>query len=156
MIQWLYTRKFKLTVPVSAETSEGCYMQLAKLNTLADMYDIYLLKNHIVDELFDLAKPPKNIMPPQLPLVGYIYNNTTGASSFRKLMVAWYVHRGNLAWYDKDSTRNALAQVPQEFTIDLAMKFAARMKYPDRSNPFALPSSVYHETPPVETVASNS
>ena len=45
MLKWLYTRKLELTVPVSIETSHECYMQLAQLNTLADKYDVYLLKN---------------------------------------------------------------------------------------------------------------
>ena len=128
MIQWLYTREFKLTVPVSSETSEECYMQLAELNTLADKYDIYLLKNRIVDELFDLTKSPRNIKPPQLSVVAYVYDNTTEGSSFRKLMVAWYAHRIDFAWYDKGINGDQLANVSQDFAIDLAMEFGARQK----------------------------
>lgn len=148
MIQWLYTRKLNLTVPVSPETSEECYMQLAKLNTLADKYDIYLLTNRIVDELFDLAKPPRNFRPPQIPVIAYVYNNTTGGSSFRKLLVAWYAYRIDFEWYDCNTTRDDLSKASQEFTIDLVMALGARLKYPDRSDPFTLPSSVFHEMPP--------
>ncbi len=148
MIQWLYTRNFELTIPISAETSGECYLQLAKLNTLADKYDIYLLRNRIVDELFDLAVPPKDIKPPQIPVVAYVYKNTAERSSFRKLMVAWYAYRVDFVWYEKETTKAMLAEVPQDFAIDLAMAIAVRHKYPDRRAPFTQPSSAYHETPP--------
>lgn len=148
MIQWLYTKKIELTVPVSAKTSEECYMQMAKLNTIADKYDICQLKNHIVDELFDLKKPPRYFQPPQLAIAVYVYNNTTGGSSFRKLLVAWYVYHIDLKWYDLEGTQDMLVEAPQDFAIDLARALGARLKYPDRSSPFTLPSSVYHETPP--------
>lgn len=150
MISWLYTKKFELTVPVSVETSAECYMQLAKLNTLADMYDIYLLQNRIVDELYDLTKPPKDVKPPQLPVITYVYDNTTGGSSFRKLLVAWYAYSINFEWYDKKTTRDALAKVSHEFAIDLALALGTRQKYPDRKSSFNLPSSVFYETPPKE------
>lgn len=150
MIQWLYTGKYELTVPVSVETSAECYMQLAKLNTLADKYDIYILKNHIVDELFDLTKSPRNIKPPQLPVVAYVYENTTEESSFRKLMVAWFAYCIDLKWYEGKATRVGLAKVSQDFAIDLAMALGVRIKHPHQISPFTLPSSVYHETPPKE------
>ena len=148
MISWLYTKKFELTVPVSDETSEECYMQLAKLNTLADKYDIYLLKNQIVDELFGLEKGPNKTRPPQIPIVKYVYNNTTTGSAFRKLMVAWHAFRIDFTWYDKETTRNVLAVIPQEYVIDLVMELGARQAHPDRSSPFELPASVFYETPP--------
>ena len=151
LIQWLYTRKFKLTVPVSVETSEECYMQLAKLNTLADKYDDYLLKNHIIDELFDLMKPPRNVQPPTMPLIAHVYDNTTRGSSFRKVLVAWYVYGIDLGWYDKESTRSHLARTSRDFAIDLAMELGTRLKCPSRISPYTLPSSVYHETPPKKT-----
>lgn len=148
MIQWLYTRKFELTFPVSSETSGECFMQLAKLNTLADKYDIYLLKNQIVDELFDLTKPPRNFEPPQISVTKYVYDNTTEGSSFRKLLVAWYVYFIDLEWYDGKHTKAWLATVSQEFAIDLVVALGVRQKYPERPSPFTLPSPVYHEEPP--------
>ena len=148
MISWLYTKVFELTVPVSNETSEECYMQLAKLNTLADKYDIYSLKNQIIDELFKLTKKPRYIMPPQTPIVEYVYNNTTNGSSFRKLMVAWYAFKIDLGWYDLETTRDELAEISQDFAIDLVMELGARHAHPDRNSPFKLPASVFYETPP--------
>lgn len=148
MIQWLYSRNIELTVPISGETSEECYMQLAKLNTLADKYDIYLLKNHIVDHLFGLSKPPRSFQPPQMAIVNYVYNNTTEGSAFRKLLVGWYAYRIDFKYYDSDTGRTLLAGALQEFVVDLVMALGARQKYPGRGSPFTRPSSVYHETPP--------
>ncbi len=151
MIHWLYTRKLDLTVPIDRETSAKCYLQLAKLNTLADKYDIYLLKNDIVDELFDLTKAPKNVMPPQTPIIKYVYDNTTLGSSFRKLMVAWCAYRIDFKWYDTEDAKDQLAGVSQDFVVDLAIELGARHKHPDRKNPFTLPSSTFHETSPEAT-----
>ena len=151
MIHWLYTRKLDLTVPIDSKTSNECYMQLAKLNTLADKYDIYLLKNDIVDELFELKKLPKPVKPPQIPIIKYVYDNTTGTSSFRKLMVAWYAYLIDFKWYDFEGAKDVLAGVSPEFAIDLAIAFGARQQHPDRKSPFALPSSTFHETSPEAT-----
>ena len=150
MIQWLYTRKFHLTAPVSKETSDHCYMELAKLNTLAEKYDIYLLKNHIVDELFALTKPPKNFGAPRLPVVKHVYNNTMARSSFRTLLVAWYAYRIDFNWYELDATREHLAEIPHDFAIDLALELGARQKNPNRQCPFTRPNLDLHEKGPKE------
>ena len=63
MIQWLYTGKIEAVTPVSDDTSDKCYWQLAKLNTLADKYSLISLKNGIIDLLFEMQKPSKSIKP---------------------------------------------------------------------------------------------
>lgn len=147
MILWLYTKRLGLTIPVSAETSNECYMQLAKLNTLAEKYDICLLKNDIVNELFDLKKSSKNIKPPQILVVKHVYDNTPARSSFRKLMVAWYTYHINCAWYEEeDARREDLASISQDFAIDLALALGRRQKYPERKSPFTLLKERFHET----------
>ena len=148
MISWLYTKKFELTIPISYQTSNECYMELAKLNTLADKYDICSLKNQIVDELFALTKKPRYVTPPQTSIVAYVYNNTTRGSFFRKLMVAWHAYDINFEWYEFETTGDELAGVSQEFAIDLAIELGARQAYPNRSSPFTLPASVFYATPP--------
>ena len=148
MISWLYTKNLELTVPVDNETSDECYMQLAKLNTLADKYDIYLLKNQIVNELFGLTKGSRNISPPPPLVIAYVYNNTTRGSSFRKLMVAWYTNCIEFQWYDKHTTETILAGMSQDFAVDLAMALGQRIHHPDRKTPFTLPASVFYENPP--------
>ena len=149
MVQWLYTKRIVLTVSVSRQSSEECYMQLAKLNTLAEKYHICLLKNDIVDELFDYKKI-RDIRPPQLPVIKHVYDNTTERSSFRKLIVAWYIYHIDLEWYDQATSRDELASVSQDFAIDLALASGARHKYPDRKGPFTRPSKEFHESAPNE------
>lgn len=146
MIQWLYTKRLDLTVPVSAETSRECYMQLAKLNTIAEKYSIYLLKNDIVDEPFDLKWSSKNIRPPQIPVIKHVYDNTPAQSSFRKLMVAWCTYHINFAWYEDDARREVLASISQDFAIDLTLALGIRQKYPDRNSPFTLKREKFYET----------
>ena len=149
MVQWLYTKKLDVTVPVSKETAQECYMQLAKLNTLAEKYDIYLLQNDIIDELFNLQKSG-NSYPPQIPIIKHVYDNTIERSSFRKLMVAWFAYHIEFEWYERDTTRGVLANISPDFVIDVAIALAARLKHPDRRSPFTLPSKDFHEKPTKE------
>ncbi len=85
MIGWLYSAKIQLTSPVSSEAATERYWQLAKLNTLADKYDIVHLKNSIIDELYELRKSSR---VPRPQVIQYVYSNTTQQSPFRKLLVA--------------------------------------------------------------------
>ena len=150
MIQWLYTRKLHLTFPVSVETSGVCYMELVKLNALAEKYDICSLRNAIIDEVFDLFKPPKNVKPPQMPSIKYLYDTTSERSSLRKLMVAWPAYHINFGWYEKGATRDALAGASPDFVLDLAIELGLRQKFPDRKSPFTRPSKDFHESAPNE------
>ena len=150
MIQWLYTKKLHLTVPVSVETSEECYMQLAKLNALAEKNDIRSLKNDIIDELFDLSGPPKHFQPPDVPVITHVYDTTSERSSFRKLMVAWYAYHIHFVWYERGTTKETLAGISPDFAIDLAIEFGLRQKDPNRKSPFYRPSTDFHESEPNE------
>ena len=153
MIEWLYTKKLHLTTPISKETLNVCYMELAKLNALAEKYDIRSLRNGIIDEfflLFELGKPPKNFQPPQIPPITYVYDTTSERSSLRKLMVAWYAYHINFGLYEKDTTRAILAGVSPDFVLDLAIEFGLRQKYPDRNSPLTRPSKDFHESAPNE------
>ena len=145
MTRWLYTQKLEFSNPITAEDSSEHYWQLAKLNTLADKYDITTLKNLIVDKLFELYVPPKNVNPPQMDVTTYVYNNTTEQSSFRKLIVAWYAWNIDFKWYKDDNTRGTLLKLP-EFTADLAIALALKDAYNAR-NPLEGLSSKYHEKP---------
>lgn len=148
MIQWLYTKRIVLTVSVSLETTQECYMQLARLNSLAEKYDIRSLRNDIIDEFFVL----KSVLakPPQMPPVKHVYDTTGEQSSLRKLLVAWSAYHINFDWYEKDTTKDALAEVPPDFVIDLAIELGLRHKYPSRKSPFTRPSKDFHESAPNE------
>ena len=77
MIQWLYSKQYELAkwsfedIQITADTR---YWQLAKLNTLADKYDIIGLSNNIIDQLYILQSKD---VPPQLSVANYVYDNTT-------------------------------------------------------------------------------
>ncbi len=146
MLQWLYTRQLELSDVVSEATPNDCYWELARLNTLADKYDIVALKNIIVDKLFELCRltnsDPK-IKPPQLPVIIYIYNNTTRLSAFRKIMVAWYTWGINMTFYQKLTTGHLLAQIPK-FAADLAVSFALKSAFKEK-NPMLSSSSMLYE-----------
>lgn len=150
MVQWVYTKKLHLTVPVSRETSKVCYMELAKLNALAEKYDIRSLRNDIIDEVFDLGKSTKNFQPPLMHPIKHVYDTTSERSSLRKLMVALYVYRIDFEWYQRDVTRDALAGVSPDFAIDLAIEFGLRQKDPARRSPFTRPSKDFYESAPNE------
>ena len=121
-------------------------MQLAMLNTVADKYDMYLLKNCVIDKFLDISSLG-SIAPPQIPVVTYVYQNTVDGSVFRELLVAWYVWKLDKKWYDRKPSRADLAEAGAEFAIDVALALGRRMQYPDRANPFTLPSSAYHQEP---------
>ncbi|KAL2041580.1 hypothetical protein N7G274_005962 [Stereocaulon virgatum] len=143
MARWFYTKDLGLPKPITAETNTKCYWQLAKLNTLADKYEITTLSNIIVDKLFELHG--KQIVPPQMDVVTYVYENTTEKSSFRKLMVAWHVWSINYTWYKAASTRRSILKLP-EFAADLAIALALKAAFITERNPLKGSSSDYHES----------
>ena len=148
MVQWLYTGTFDLIDPVCGDTSSEHFMQLAQLNTLAEKYDIYLLKNDIVDALFERVNSHRPNDLAERRGLEYLYNNMTRASTFRKLMVAWYVYEIDLKWYEDDGARDEFTSVSRDFVIEVAMALGVRLAHPDRKSPFDLPSSDFHEKPP--------
>lgn len=154
MLQWLYTQQLKLTNIISEADSAACYLELAKLNTVVDKYNVMTLKNIIIDKLFELTKGPHNVKPPQMPIVYYIYNNTTASSAFRKVLVAWYTWNIDFEWYKKSSTQGILHSY-SEFAGDLAIALARKSAFRE-TNPLLGPSSAFHETFPGKAMEGNS
>ena len=146
MIQWLYTKNFQLIKPTSSDTQQECFMQLATLNTLADKYNIVALKNQIVDELFTFTEKKSFSRCPQQAVVTYVYNNTSGGSYFRKILVAWYTWRIDFIWYVEGDSTKVLQSIP-DFAVDLSNSLALRIARPGKTNPFLSSSSAFHETP---------
>ena len=141
-MQWLYFRSLGLTKGVSVETWDERYWQLARLNTLADKFNVGLLKNAIIDELFALRKIAP--MPPQSPVIGYIYENTTRASSLRKLIVGWYAWHINFTWYTSSSAPECFEDTPT-FAADLAIALSQRVHDSNVRSPFCSEPSSYYE-----------
>ena len=144
MIQWLYSKQYELAKWSSGDikiTANTRYWQLAKLNTLADKYNIIGLKNDIVDQLYIMQSKD---VPPQPRLAAYVYKNTTENSSFRKLLVAWWGWQINTEWYQDASTREWLLEVP-EFAVDLAIAFGTKANLPASKNTFLCDRSTYYQ-----------
>ena len=143
LLQWLYSKSFGLTKAVSLETSNERYWQLARLNTLADKFDVGLLKNSIIDKLF-ASNTKHTLWPPQPPVVAYIYENTTEQSSLRVLMVGWYVWHIDQGWYTFSDTPATLAGIPM-FAAELAIAMSRKVEDPSLESPFCSQPSSYYE-----------
>lgn len=154
MVQWLYSGQYEL-VKWSSEDDENTastrYWQLAKLNTLADKYNIIGLSNTIIDQLYILHS--KNFVP-QLEIAAYVYDNTTENSAFRKLFIAWYAWEIDMKWYQNDSARKSLLEIP-EMAVDIAIAFGIKASDPAKKTPFRYDKSKYYhqskECPNVES-----
>ena len=143
LMQWLYFKSLGLVKAVCSVTSNERYWQLARLNTLADKFDVGLLKNSIVDKLF-ASNTKHTLWPPQPPVVAYIYENTTETSSLRKLMVGWYGWHIKQEWYTSSDTPATLAGIPR-FAADLAIAMSRKVEDPTLRSPFCSQPSSYYE-----------
>ena len=143
LMQWLYFKSLGLTKAINSESSDERYWQLARLNTLADKFDVRLLKNSIIDELFALNMTP-DVWSPQPPVVAYIYENTTEISSLRKLIVEWYVWQIDHDWYTFSGTPAILEDIPK-FAADLAIAMSRRVRKSKSKSPFCSNPSNYYE-----------
>lgn len=148
---WLYTKGYQVAGFRTEDDAHERLDALAKLNTFADKFNISTLTNSIIDRmwepwaLFNKGCLASNLLfCPRVSLVAYVYENTTPESHFRKLMVAWYAWEIGLSWYDHIDTRDALADIGQDFAVDLAMALAQRLAYRDRTSPFKLPKEVFY------------
>lgn len=139
MIQWLYTKNYELAKWSSESiktTASKRFWQLAKLNTLADKYNI-------IDQLYVLHS--KHV-PPQLPVAIYVYENTTENSSFRKLLTAWFVWDIDMNWYHDPNIQESLLDIP-EFAVDLGVAFGRKACFPAPQNPFQCDKSTHYCRP---------
>lgn len=145
MIQWLYSNHYDLPEGDSEEAIHNRYWVLARLNTLAEKYDIVALSSDIIAKLYDFRKSPvQTSRPPQMSIVKYVYENTTENSSFRKLMVACYIWNIDFKWYNEPDTRSVLLAVP-EFATDLAIAFALKFGFLDKKDPFLRTRCKYYQ-----------
>ena len=78
LVQWLYTKCYEVDDYDSEEHLRARFWQLARLNALADKYDIVTLRNDIVDKFFVIFSPLKEGHPsPSTGLVEYVYTNSS-------------------------------------------------------------------------------
>lgn len=148
-LRWLYTADIEPFDVSSKASSTTGFLQLAELYVLADKLDVGLLKNDIIDRMFEIqAQTSKN--PPQHNVVSYIYLNSTRQSAFRKLLVDWHVWHIDYQWYcDKDRAEQIYA-VP-EFGADLAVRLGQKMNITNLRGCFAGKANALYETAWVST-----
>ena len=142
-MQWLYSKSLGLTKGVSLETWDERHWQLVRLNTFADKFDVDLLKNSIIDEMFMGSNQLDSCLPDP-PMIEYIYENTTAKSSLRKLIVEIYVWQIDYDWYTRSDSRAALDVIPT-FVTDLAIAMSRRVQDPSLESPFDSDPSSYYE-----------
>ncbi len=140
-LSWLYTKEYDLSGYVTAEGIEERYLELARLYVLADKLGVGLLKNDIIDQLFNMKGLLIN--PPQSPPDSYIYANSTRRSAFRKLLVDWYTWHIDMNWYSAPGTLEYLSDLP-ELAIELAIALSQRVNN-SRQSLFSGKSSAVYE-----------
>ena len=89
LVQWVYTERYELADVRLEEHLHARFWQLARLNALADKYDIVALRNRIVSNFFVLFKSDKvpRLQPP-IELVEYVYTNSSKRCALRDLLAA--------------------------------------------------------------------
>ena len=139
-VEWLYTHCYGLSSTGTADKVHERYMELARLFVFAEKYDVVDLKNDIIDKLFESRA--KTAVPPQLPLIRYIYENTPMGSPFRRLLVAHYTWHINMDWYGRESTPAWLYE-NSEFAADLAVSLGKQLNVKHKSLFDGKPSDLY-------------
>lgn len=108
----------------SREHATDRFWELARLYVVADKFHIPKLKNNIIDRLFESLHygAKRYAYPPPLPVIDFIYSNTSGNNAFRKLMIAWLTFGANEEIYTSEDTQTLLLE-NRELAADLALRF---------------------------------
>ncbi|KAK0515912.1 hypothetical protein JMJ35_001946 [Cladonia borealis] len=144
LVQWLYTKCYEVDDSDSEEHLRARYWQLARLNALADKYDIVTLRNDIVDKFFAIFSAPKagyNRFP-KLELIKYVYTNSSKRCALRDLLAALYCWQASYKWYDKVVAKDHLDSIPG-LAVDIVIAMAQKLS--GKGDPFEGKASVYHE-----------
>ncbi len=145
LVQWLYTKRYEVDNYDSEENLRARYWQLARLNALADKYDIVTLRNDIVDKFFAIFSPRKaaHLPNPSKDLVEYVYTNSSKCCALRDLLAAVYCWKVPYHWYSAVGVKDNLNTIPA-FGVDIAIAMAQKLL--GKGDPFKGKASIYHET----------
>ena len=143
LVQWLYTESYELDDVRPEEHLHARFWQLARLNALADKYDIVTLRNRIVSNFFVLFKSDKvpRLQPP-IDLVEYVYTNSSKRCALRDLLAAVYCWKIDYRWYSEAGIKDKLNSIPA-FGGDIAIAMAQRVL--GNGDPFRGCTTVYFE-----------
>ena len=144
LVQWLYTGYYEVDDYDSKEQLHARFWQLARLNALADKYDIVTLRNDVVDEFFAIFSDPTAELSiiPSPSLIEYIYTNSSKRCALRDLLAAAYCWKISYDWYGKAFARDYLDSIPA-FAVDIVLAMAQKIS--GKGDPFKGKASVYHE-----------
>ena len=139
LVQWLYTKTYTISPFDSEEHANERFHQLARLNTLADKYQIYALSRNVISRMREPHMESWRIppFPPRMSVVAYVYDNTSERSDFRKMMVDWYTWGIPMRWYEVKETRDDLLNVSKDFSVDLAIALGQKSAFPNRQCPLS-------------------
>lgn len=142
MIKWLYTRQLTSSSMATLESADTQYWYLARLNCLAEKYDILDLKHAVTDAFHDVFNLEGIGYSPRRATISYVYETKSHPSQLGNFLVAWCAWQLPMTWYAEASTRERLLEVP-ELSTDLVVALAARQL--GATNPLLLPKSKFHE-----------
>ena len=143
LVQWLYTKRYQLGDCRPEENLHARYWQLARLNVLADKYDIVTLRNDIVlnfFKLYTILEVPR--LQPSTDLVEYVYTNSSKRCALRDLLAAIYCWKVKYTWYIEVGVKDKLNSIPA-FGGDIAIAMARRLL--GKEDPFKGRASAYFE-----------
>lgn len=138
-MNWLYSKR----LPVKSEDPlDDEYLLIAKMIVLGDRLQDLDFQDAAVDAILDKSRSSTMNGQAIAPTVNYVYENTLEDSKARKLLVDFYVCRGNEDWL-RDS--DGLRDLPAEFISDLAIALLQRRGKPDSGDPaYMTDTCVYH------------
>lgn len=106
-IQWLYYGPEQI---FSSLSSDDCFMRLAQLQLFSDTFTVRSLHNDIIWELFHLRS--KKDIPP-MSVIDFAFSNLANFSTFRALLVDWYIWPPRTRRDDEVPTLEELEKVPR-------------------------------------------
>lgn len=139
-MQWTYLGRYQLSGFEAHGTADQRIMELARLYTVADRFDVIKLKHHIIDRVYEIGQVGGTDSAPPHEVIRYMYENSTRLSFFRKLMAAWYLNTRRIS--SMLSSRNLMLEneIP-DLQADVAREAGTR----GVMNPFLRDRRVFYE-----------
>lgn len=140
-VQWVYKDDVEIPLEGEIEDITAQTRELINVYILADKYDVSLLKDHIVELLFDAVRPWADEAARRRRIalrthIEHAYANTARSSKLRALLTACYTWHVDFHWFTEGPGLNWLYRNP-EIATDLAINFASRLESGKKANPFA-------------------
>ncbi|KAL8853453.1 MAG: hypothetical protein Q9221_001770 [Calogaya cf. arnoldii] len=131
-LQWVYERDVGIPLEGEKGVLKARMREHFVVFILADKYDVPILKNDIMEILFDAVKSGTDaarrcMRIPELSDMVHVFANTARGSTLRKFVTACETWFSGFRYYTCDVGSNWLYKNP-EVATDLAIAFASRLK----------------------------